>query len=250
MKYNKEQIETETSQRLKRESNISLSPLFYVVSFIAFILVLFVGCSTNYQGPLRFSGNSSEQDYQSENNRFKSENRQREIKTNYRIDTLLVIDTLIEKCPLEITESTDQTEEYESCPVLFDTVTTGDLLTEAVKRLRTYFAELIRVNLFYKYVINEFMKFLEIYMPDILDRILEILKLDEIIEKQRYPEVYIYQSAYNSDGRDKPIEYSSGVQLENNVSDKYSVTNRFISIESKHDSSMKPTRIIGLDTVN
>ena len=66
-----------------------------------------------------------------------------------------------------------------------------------------------------KYVKGNLLKILEIYLPDILDRVLEIFDLDELIEKHRYPEVYIYQSAYNFKKIDNNREFSFSLERVN-----------------------------------
>jgi len=195
MKYKKGHIITEPLRRFNGDNNISLLSPFMIVSFLAAILIIFVGCSTNYQGPLRFSGNSQEQNYQKEYNRYKSSNSHNSETIEYIIDTLIVIDTVVEECPLENNIEFDQNRKHESCPVIFDTTTTGDRLAEAEFILRDYLIDLLPGSVFYKKYISELIDRFAVYLPDILDYILELLGLDKIIEKQRYPEVYISLSS-------------------------------------------------------
>jgi hypothetical protein len=236
----------EPDNRFNKRDNTSLFINYPLLSFVLLAILLFTGCSANYQGPLRFSSNSHGQNYQNAYNGYKSSNRQITKSIDYKVDTLIVIDTIVGEYPLEIIERSNQEKEYESCPVIFDTITTGDLLTEAIIRLSKYFSEIIGGNPLYKYVVTKFLKILEIYLPDIFDRILEIFNLDELIEKQRYPEVYIYQRAFNSTG---PEEFSYGIRLANYVSVQNQDINYLSSERIQSLSSEKPDTRRGLDIV-
>ncbi|MFH2049531.1 MAG: hypothetical protein ABIJ12_08795 [bacterium] len=212
--------------------------------------MLFIeGCSTNYQGPLRFSSISPGQNYQNAYNGYKSSNRQITKSIDYKVDTLIVIDTIVEECPLEVIERSYQEEEYESCPVIFDTITTGDHMAEAEFILRDYLIDLLPGSVFYKKYISELIDQCAVYLPDILDYILELLGLDKIIEKQRYPEVYLYLSSYHLTGKDKLVQSYSEIQRTNYFYDQYNDINYLSSERSPSLTSEEPEAKRGLDIV-
>ncbi len=259
MRYNFLHIGQEPFQRFNKDNTISLLSPLTVVSFIMVVLCFFIGCSTNYQGPLRYSGNSSEQIERYHYSDFNTKDSYKPIESEYIIDTLYVIDTVIEECPLDTPEETvrelilDETSEqkiYESCPLIFDTITTGDLLTESVKILRNYIAKTIGGNFIYEFLVIKFLKILEIYLPDILDRILEIFELDELIEKQRYPEVYIYLSIHNSKNKFNNGYSSKYIQRVNYISGSIPEYSSFSSGNSYCVPSKSPSTPKGLDTVH
>lgn len=259
MRYNFLHIRQELSQKFNRDYTISISSPLTVVFFTVVVLCLFIGCSTNYQGPLRFSGNSSEQRYLSEYNRDNIKTEYYPQKAEYVIDTLYMIDTIIEECPLDTPEETFQEliiddpivqEEYESCPLIFDKTTTGELLTKAEKRLKIYFIELLNGNIVLKYLFIKFLEILEVHLPNILDRLLEIFNLDELIDKQRYPEVYIYLSNYNLKNRIINTYLPIDIQKANYISGRTSEYISFSPSKSYSIPTKRTSRLKGLDTVH
>ncbi len=247
MRFNKLHLKQEPFYRFIKDT-LNVSFRCIVVSTIAFTFCLFIGCATNYKQPLRFGGNTSGQNLQDDIKTEKSNVDNNEYEPEYLVDTLYIIDTLIEKYPVDTTESSDITQEYESCPVIFDTMTAGDHLAEAELILRDYWIDLLPGSFFYKKYIHDFIDKYSIYISDILDYILELLGLDKVLDKRRFPVVYVYLTEYLSP------EFSQNNSDADIISSNYIYENShdyssFDSRKSETDNSINIPIQRGLDTV-